>query len=617
MRTIEKGKKLKSWVIHAVISQSVFRTEYLLEPTKDNEVLRAIVYDMQSIPDSFVWDDNSNPTEQASPCELRFLRDINSSFFPELIDHEECYPYHWGVVRTPKATSMVNYIKTTPSIGRKESVDLVIKVCKALKVLEKSHLHHYNLTKSSVLVTPDKNIILDGLGYISKESKSQRFYRAISLNSLFLAPELFLGEHSVNADVFSACLMLYSLISGRNYPWNVQYYFAEQLNSKKMTANEFYTCACTYTWDRAPKLSSIKDEQLVKLLKSGLNLNPAARIPSVNHLERLLVEFIKELQGDEEKRNALLSEIVDSILQNLVGQTAAESSNPAFIEPEPIKTGGFADLAGMDELKEELMWKFIKPIRHKKLAKGFGITPPNGCLLYGPPGCGKTYCAEKIAEEAGINFRLCRPSEVASTYVHGGQGLIKEIFDEARKKAPILLFWDEADAIATRRDMLHEHYASEVNELLAQMNNAAADGVYVFLACNFPEKLDSAILRRGRIDERFYVPLPDAKGREDMFRLRTADLPKSGTWDYGYLAHLSDGFSYADLEYVITECRRICFRMAVSSNAKRLTPVKQVVMEDIIKKTQPSLSRAERAHYEEVHNKMIGSGEPQRRKIGF
>lgn len=621
MKTFEKGYKFKSWIIQAVVAHSIFRTEYLLEPDVNHpgEELHAIVYDMQDTPECMVWNSrrySKDPYEYSTPYELRFLSVNKQPVFPTMVRHGEEYPSHWAVVRAPKCVRLDAYLRANPPKDNLEAVKLVVKIGKALLQLgEFRRARHTNLVKSSVFVTDDGNIILKDLQHIAVDCYYHSFNRELAFRSLFLAPELFHGQLSANADVFSLSLILYSLVSGRQYPWNIPAELADGIRDFTLTLEDFRAMSRAMRRKR-PDLSGVTDERLQEILRTGLAGNPASRYSDMETFVRELEEYIAKNPKLDDTTKKLLSTLVGGLMKYAAEKEGKKAPAPVQSAPAP-KTGGFADLAGMDELKEELMWKFINPIRYKKLAKGFGITPPNGCLLYGPPGCGKTYCAEKIAEEAGINFRLCRPSEIASTYVHGGQELIKGIFDEARKKAPILLFWDEADAIATRRDMLHEHYASEVNELLAQMNNAAADGVYVFLACNFPEKLDPAILRRGRIDEQFYVPLPDAKGREDMFRLRTANLPKAGTWDYGYLAYLSDGFSYADLEYVITECRRTSFRMAVSSNAKRLTPVKQVVMEDIIKKTQPSLSRADRSHYEEVHNKMIGSGEPQRRKIGF
>ena len=623
MKLLEKGSKFKNWVIRSVVAQSLYRAEYILEPEKGHpgNEFRAIVYDVPATPESMLWNGRLRrlaAPEDVTPYELKFLRENQSPYFPKVFQHEESSSCHWAVVMTPDCVNLADYVRDNPPKDVRETLELMHNLCLALEEMGKFYdARHYNLTRSSIFITPKGQIILEGLQHVVVKRTSIPFSRKMSLRALFLAPELFEGNLSANADVFSLSLLLYSFVGGgRSYPWNVPYGLVVRLREGKISAGEFATEAWTMRKD-GPDLSGIDNPRMKAVLTKGLSPDPETRFSDIAEFRTAIEGLLKDQSGMDDEAKKLLS----GIMGGLMGYIEKNNGPAAPVVPAPekpvVKTGGFADLAGMDELKEELLWKFINPIKHKSLAKSLGIRPPSGCLLYGPPGCGKTYAASKIAEEAGIRFRMCRPSDIASVYVHGGQGLIKKIFDDARKKAPILLCWDEADAIATRREMLHEHYASEVNELLTQMNNAADDGVYVFLMCNFPEKLDPAILRRGRIDERFYVPFPDEKGRAEMFELRSADLPKAGDWDYRHLASLCDGFSFADLEYVMAECRRVCFRLAVQSNRRKPSPVTQEMIEEILRRTRPSVSREDRARYEQVHDIMSGREEPRRRKIGF
>lgn len=623
MKLLEKGSKFQNWVVQAVVAQSMYRAEYILEPEKDHPdcELRAIVYDVPATPESMLW--NGRLRRRAvfgdlTPYELKFLRENNSAYFPKVVRHEESSSCHWVVAMTPGCMRLDDYLRKNPPRSGSEALVLVYKICLALQEMGGFYdARHYNLTRSSIFVTPDGQVILQDLQHVVVRRTSVPFSRKMSFRALFLAPELFYGNLSVNADVFSLSILLYSLVSNdRPYPWNVPYKLAVRLRRGNISAEEFITEAQAMR-SAGPDLSGIENPKIKEILDKGLSSDPETRFPDIASLRREVERLLTEQDDLDETARLFMRSAMDAFLERFEqGGGPAAPRAPAPQKPV-VKTGGFADLAGMDELKEELLWKFINPIKHKGLAKTYGLRPPSGCLLYGPPGCGKTYAVSKIAEEAGIRFKLCRPSDIASVYAHGGQGLIKEIFDDARKKAPILLCWDEADAIATRREMLHEHYASEVNELLTQMNNAADDGVYVFMMCNFPEKLDPALLRRGRIDERFYVPLPDEKGRAEMFQLRSADLPKAGEWDYQYLASLCEGFSFADLEYVMAECRRTCFRMAIQNNRRKPMPVRQEVIEEILRKTLPSISREDRARYERVHDQMTGREEPRRRKIGF
>ena len=166
---------------------------------------------------------------------------------------------------------------------------------------------------------------------------------------------------------------------------------------------------------------------------------------------------------------------------------------------------GFGDIAGMNELKEFVTEGFINVLKNRKCAEVYGIKPPS-MLFYGPAGCGKTFFAEKMAEEIGINFMKIVPDDLACTWVHGTQQKIGEVFKDAEKKAPTLLFFDEFDAMVPKRsgDEANQHYDSEVNEFLCMLNNASERGVYVLAATNHPERIDKAVLRTGRIDEMVY-----------------------------------------------------------------------------------------------------------------
>lgn len=152
-------------------------------------------------------------------------------------------------------------------------------------------------------------------------------------------------------------------------------------------------------------------------------------------------------------------------------------------------------------LKQLVTEGFINVLNNQECAKAFGITPPS-LLFYGPAGCGKTFFAEKIAEEVGINFMKIVPDDLASPLVHGTQEKIGEVFRKAERKAPTLIFFDEFDAMVPQRTNDDRNYQNgETNEFLCMLNNAAEKGIYVLAATNHPERIDKAVLRTGRIDE--------------------------------------------------------------------------------------------------------------------
>ena len=236
-------------------------------------------------------------------------------------------------------------------------------------------------------------------------------------------------------------------------------------------------------------------------------------------------------------------------------QTSDQSSSKSRPKPQPTvkKHGnGFGDIAGMEDLKQRVKEGFINVLHHRDLADAYGIRPPS-MLFYGPAGCGKTFFAEKMAEEVGIHFIKVVPDDLASTMVHGTQEKIGEVFKNAERHAPALLFFDEFDAMVPRRtgNEYNQHYDSEVNEFLCMLNHASDKGVYVLAATNHPERIDKAVLRTGRIDELVYVDMPDHEARKSLFALELAKLPREEGIDMDRLAHLTQGYNCSDINYIV------------------------------------------------------------------
>lgn len=195
------------------------------------------------------------------------------------------------------------------------------------------------------------------------------------------------------------------------------------------------------------------------------------------------------------KRLGTNKPIRDDKLQN------EEKPRNKEIRSNTTKAGkGFEDVAGMTQLKELVVEGFINVLKNKECAEAYGIKPPS-LLFYGPAGCGKTFFAEKVAEELGINFMKVVPDDLACTWIHGTQQKIGELFRKAEQKAPTLIFFDEFDAMVPKRSEndANQAYNGEVNEFLCMLNNASERGIYVLAATNHPERIDKAILRTGDI----------------------------------------------------------------------------------------------------------------------
>jgi transitional endoplasmic reticulum ATPase len=242
-------------------------------------------------------------------------------------------------------------------------------------------------------------------------------------------------------------------------------------------------------------------------------------------------------------------------------------------------------VAGMREVKLILERDVILPLRNPDLYRRFRVALPNGVLLYGPPGCGKTFIARKLAGILKINFLESKPSDLASTYVHGGQKRIRALFDAAMERAPAVIFLDELDAIAPSRgaDDVSYHYKSEVNEFLVQLNECSKRGILVIGATNLIEAIDPAVLRPGRFDRKVFIGPPDLEARRDMLRLYMSDRPQE-KMAWLDLSELCEFYTSAEIENVVNEAARIA--------AEDQRFIRQEDLARAMKDNPPALSKA-------------------------
>lgn len=216
-------------------------------------------------------------------------------------------------------------------------------------------------------------------------------------------------------------------------------------------------------------------------------------------------------------------------------------------------------------------------------------------LLYGPPGCGKTFFAEKFAEEVGFKYVLVKSSDLATSLVHGGQQKIRQLFDQAEQNAPIVVCLDEFDALVPTRSW-NSHSSEEVNEFLSQMNNCSQRGIFIVATTNRPDKIDIAVKRTGRLDKMVYVPLPDEEARREMFELYLKDRPLEEDINIQELAELTDGYVASDIAYIVND--------TASLAAYTKSKISFASLQSAIKDNPPSLNAEILTEYEALRKQM-------------
>lgn len=436
-------------------------------------------------------------------------------------------------------------------------------------------------------------IIID-FGYARSFYSSIKSFNKEGLDLNYVASECFNNLYSPQSDLFAVGALMYHMIFGMP-PWykDISKYRSERVNIEEVIIEE-----------RKKPLSFPNveteivdfDESILKIIKKALSQAPEMRFKSAN-------EFIKVLNGEAEIQG--VEKLNESGTTSKIEKKNKQSQK---------KGKGFAAIAGMKNLKLQLQNDVINVIENPEEYTKHGLGLPNGMLLYGPPGCGKTFFAERFAEEAGYNFMKIVSSDIASIYIHGSQEKIGKLFKEAREQAPTILYFDELDAMVPNRDKVNNQSQSgEVNEFLSQLDNVGESGVFVIGSTNKPDSIDKAVLRAGRLEKWFYIPPPDFEARKAMFELYLKDRPIDFGIDYDILATLTENYVSSDIKLLIDESSR----KTIADKSERIS---MEIIEYIIKKQKPTVSLSELKKYEGIRRKIeedIDEDNNERTKIGF
>lgn len=303
-----------------------------------------------------------------------------------------------------------------------------------------------------------------------------------------------------------------------------------------------------------------------------------------------------------DKAVALEIAVADATLRDQIARAAADprsrlrlvadpqepKDDAASVEVEQPKIT-FAEVGGLDDLKEKIRLRVLHPLKRPDLYKAFGKKLGGGILMYGPPGCGKTFLARATAGEAGVRFMAVGIEDVLDMWFGQSEKKLHTLFSKARHEAPSILFFDEVDALGGRRSASrHDHYRMLVAQFLADMDGIGStekDAVLVMGATNAPWDVDPAFRRPGRFADVLFVPPPDLKARVEIFKLKLKNKPAREI-DVTELARQTELYSGADVEHVVEAATEVALEQSMKSGA-----VRPLEMRDLLaaaKRVKPS-----------------------------
>lgn len=342
-------------------------------------------------------------------------------------------------------------------------------------------------------------------------------------------------------------------------------YIALRHQPKNTKAKEFLAKTCFALNSFSECIIILEELERVEQLSFNAQLLLTKAYVKENSIAKAIESYKSVLKLDPKYRDAELDKVLrssapskpkstyDDDEDGLYGFDDEEDDDEDLYEFMEKPNINFSDVGGMDEIKRQIDLKIIKPLKHQDLYSAYGKKVGGGILLYGPPGCGKTFIAKATAGEIDSNFLSIGLNDILDMWIGNSERALHDVFEFARRNTPCVIFIDEIDALgANRSDLKGSAGRNVINQFLSELDGVSSnnEGILVVGATNAPWHLDPAFRRPGRFDRIIFVPPPDAEAREHIFNLKLKSKPTEDI-DIKTLGKKTDEFSGADIEAVI------------------------------------------------------------------
>ena len=553
MELFKKGEKIGKYTVNDFIKKGASAESYTVYGG-DDMLYFMKVYDMASIPKSQLLEGKEVP-------EIVFCKELNEERNDNVIRYVDNggvrkgnKEYHYLVTEFYSGMLLNESLEKDGVFDVDDAVQITLCVLNGLSFMHSKALLHNDIRPSNIMLKELDDGMLSptiiDLGHVSYMVLGRPNFMMGDLAPFFRAPETYRGIFTPKSDVFSVGALLYYLIFGKA-PWEVD--LAECGNDKNQIKAKVR---------EARKEELVLDTEKVhipdflkEILRKALSLRAVSRFPSA-------AEFF----------NVLIDRLMPDDMDLPTGEQLEE-------EFKKGAGNGFDQVAGRDELKEQLRKEVIFALQNPEKAKLYQLLPVNGILLYGPPGCGKSLVAKSFAEEVGFNYTVLDASEFGSIYQPGVIDNLQRVFDAGTVKAPFILIIDEIEYLMPVPTV--DNITKERVAVLSMMANCLEKGILIVATSNQPDMVDPFLMRPGCIDRVFFVSQPDFEARKDIFKKHLGTRP-CDTIDYDELARLSDDFVAGDITEAVNEAAMTAAYMDV--------PISQKILVDVLKYKNPTYS---------------------------